>query len=84
MEAGQGLEVSGTFSRSESSTRMDMIFSNKTSVALNSFALQLNKNSFGLVPSESLQVPPLAPGQSFETSLRLLFFGNGKASIFAK
>ena len=38
---------------------------------MNSFALQLNKNSFGLVPSEGLQVPPLAPGQSFETSLRL-------------
>ena len=74
-EAGRGLEVCGTFSRSEGSTRMDMAFSNKTAnVAMNSFALQLNKNSFGLVPSEALQVPPLAPGQSFETSLRLGYF----------
>ena len=50
---------------------MDMTFSNKTAnVALNSFALQLNKNSFGLVPSEALRCSPLAPGQSIETSLR--------------
>ena len=51
-----------------------MTFSNKTAngVALNSFALQLNKNSFGLVPAEALQVPPLAPGQSFKTSLRFV------------
>ena len=50
---------------------MDMTFSNKTAnVALSSFALQLNKNSFGLVPSEALRCSPLAPGQSFETSLR--------------
>ena len=50
-----------------------MTFSNKTAnAALNSFALQLNKNSFGLVPAEALQVPPLAPGQSFETSLRFV------------
>ena len=70
-EAGQGLVVRGTFSRSGSATRMDMTFSNKTAnVALSSFALQLNKNSFGLVPSEALRCSPLAPGQSFETSLR--------------
>ena len=36
------------------------------------FAIQLNKNSFGLVPPQPLQVvSPLAPNQTYEASLPL-------------
>lgn len=36
---------------------------------LSGFAIQLNKNSFGLVPAAPLQVAPLQPSQSTEASL---------------
>lgn len=50
---------------------MDMIFTNKAMQAMSGFAIQLNKNSFGLVPSAPLQVGALQPAQSIEASLIL-------------
>ena len=38
---------------------------------MQNFALQLNKNSFGLVPAEALNVPNIASNQSFDVSLPL-------------
>jgi hypothetical protein len=35
------------------------------------FAVQFNKNSFGLAPASALAVPTLTPNQSIETSLAL-------------
>lgn len=49
---------------------MDMTFSNKAMQAMTGFAIQLNKNSFGLAPSAPLSISgPLQPGQSLETGL---------------
>lgn len=51
---------------------MDMTFTNKAMQPMGGFAIQLNKNSFGLTPTAPLQVPgPLAPGASIEASLAL-------------
>lgn len=48
---------------------MDMTFTNKAMQPMGGFAIQLNKNSFGLMPSAPLQVSaPLNPGQSIEIS----------------
>lgn len=38
---------------------------------LSGFAVQLNKNSFGLVPAAPLQAAPLQPSQTVEVSLIL-------------
>ena len=38
---------------------------------MQNFALQLNKNSFGLVPAQPLNVPNIASNQSFDVSLPL-------------
>jgi len=39
---------------------------------MSGFAIQFNKNSFGLMPAHPLQVPsPLAPNQSCDASLLL-------------
>lgn len=55
---------------------MDMTFTNKAMQPMGGFAIQLNKNSFGLAPAAPLQVPgPLNPGQSIETSLVLTTAG---------
>lgn len=38
---------------------------------MSGFAIQLNKNSFGLTPAAPLSVPPLQPSQSADASLQL-------------
>lgn len=70
-EKGKGLEVQGTFARRGGGIFMDMTFTNKAMQAMNGFAIQLNKNSFGLVPGAPLQVPSLPPSQTAEASLQL-------------
>lgn len=70
-EKGKGLEVQGTFARRGGHIYMDMTFTNKAMQAMNGFAIQLNKNSFGLVPGAPLQVPSLPPSQTAEASLQL-------------
>lgn len=70
-EKGKGLEVQGTFARRGGHVFMDMTFTNKAMQAMNGFAIQLNKNSFGMVPGAPLQVPSLPPSQTAEASLQL-------------
>ncbi|TKR77769.1 hypothetical protein L596_018682 [Steinernema carpocapsae] len=66
---GKGAQIDGTFSRRNGTIYMDMIFTNKAMQDLSGFAIQFNKNSFGLVPVENLNVPPVRPNQSVEVSL---------------
>lgn len=57
-----GLEISGTFTRRNGQLIMDMTLSNKAMAPMTGFAIQLNKNSFGLIPAQPLNVPlPLQP-----------------------
>lgn len=69
---GKGLEISGTFSRRNGQIFMDMTFSNKAMQAMTGFAVQFNKNSFGLTPAQPLQVQaPLQPNFPADVSLQL-------------
>lgn len=68
---GKGLEVAGSFSNRGGQVYMDLLFVNRSTQAMADFAIQFNKNSFGLAPSAALQVPTLAPNLSHETSLLL-------------
>uniref|UniRef100_A0A1I7XT09 AP complex subunit beta n=1 Tax=Heterorhabditis bacteriophora TaxID=37862 RepID=A0A1I7XT09_HETBA len=66
----KGMQLMGTFTRRGGRIYMDMTITNKAMQALSGFAIQLNKNSFGLTPAEALNVPtPIMPGQSFNVSL---------------
>ncbi|EDQ85070.1 uncharacterized protein MONBRDRAFT_12202 [Monosiga brevicollis MX1] len=67
--AGKGLEIKGTFARRGGQMFFDMTFRNGTSQAMGDFAIQLNKNSFGLSIASPLAVPTLAPSDTFDTSL---------------
>ncbi|MFH4974034.1 hypothetical protein AB6A40_000743 [Gnathostoma spinigerum] len=68
---GKGTQIEGTFSRHDGHIYMDMVFTNKAMQALSNFAIQFNKNSFGLIPSTVLQVPsPLYPNTSANVSLQ--------------
>ncbi|UJR36258.1 hypothetical protein I4U23_028988 [Adineta vaga] len=71
-QKGKGLEVSGTFARRNNQIVMEMDFSNKALQPMSDFALQLNRNSFGLTPAQPLQVTsPLLPNQTVSTQLVL-------------
>ncbi|CAF1348945.1 unnamed protein product, partial [Adineta ricciae] len=71
-QKGKGLEISGTFARRNNQIVMEMDFSNKSLQPMSDFALQLNRNSFGLIPAQPLQVTgPLFPNQTVSAQLVL-------------
>lgn len=73
---GKGLEISGTFSRKNGSVCMDFTFTNRAMQAMTDFAVQFNKNSFGLIPAQPLAVPaPLMPNQTVSATLQLNTMG---------
>nr|CAX73888.1 AP-1 complex subunit beta-1 (Adapter-related protein complex 1 beta-1 subunit)protein complex 1 beta large chain) [Schistosoma japonicum] len=75
---GKGLEIRGTFARKTSIAQvsMELTFTNNALTAMSGFAIQFNKNSFGLVPTQALNVPtPLLPRQSVNVSLPLATTG---------
>ncbi|XP_049879406.1 AP-1 complex subunit beta-1 [Pectinophora gossypiella] len=74
-DKGKGLEIWGTFTRQNGQPRMDMTFTNKAMQAMSGFAIQLNKNSFGVFPLGGLSVGALAAGASAEATLQLATTG---------
>ncbi|XP_035206561.1 AP-1 complex subunit beta-1-like isoform X2 [Stegodyphus dumicola] len=73
---GKGLEITGTFTVRNSQIYMEMTFFNKAMQAMGGFAIQFNKNSFGIAPAQPLQVPaPLLPNTSADVSLPLNTMG---------
>ncbi|XP_061585150.1 AP-1 complex subunit beta-1 isoform X4 [Cololabis saira] len=72
----KGLEISGTFARRAGVIQMELTFTNKAMTVMSDFAVQFNKNSFGLAPAAPLQVlTPLSPNQTIEVSLPLSTVG---------
>uniref|UniRef100_A0A672ZFC0 AP complex subunit beta n=1 Tax=Sphaeramia orbicularis TaxID=375764 RepID=A0A672ZFC0_9TELE len=72
----KGLEISGTFSRRQGHMYMDMTFTNKALQHMTDFAIQFNKNSFGVIPTSPLPIhTPLMPSQSIDISLPLNTIG---------
>ncbi|XP_059165905.1 AP-1 complex subunit beta-1-like isoform X2 [Physella acuta] len=69
---GKGMEITGTFARRNKQIYMELTFTNKAMQPMLGFAIQFNKNSFGLQPASPLQLQsPLPPNQSASTSLPL-------------
>ncbi|XP_073696394.1 AP-1 complex subunit beta-1 isoform X3 [Garra rufa] len=68
----KGLEISGTFARRGGIIQMDLSLTNKAMSVMTDFAIQFNRNSFGLAPAGPLQVlTPLSPNQTIDVSLPL-------------
>lgn len=75
-DKGKGMEIWGTFSRKNGQVSMDFTFTNKAMQPMAGFAIQLNKNSFGLTTARPLQVlTPLPPGVTHECSLPMVTTG---------
>ncbi|WAR01329.1 AP1B1-like protein [Mya arenaria] len=49
---GKGLEITGTFARKNNQINMELTFTNKAMQPMSGFAVQFNKNSFGLMPAQ--------------------------------
>ncbi|KAE8292164.1 AP-1 complex subunit beta-1 [Larimichthys crocea] len=72
----KGLEISGTFARRAGVIQMEMTLTNKAMSVMTDFAIQFNRNSFGLAPAGPLQIlTPLSPNQSIEAALPLSTVG---------
>jgi len=66
---GKGLEISGSWCLKNNQIHMEMTFSNKAMQAMQGFGIQLNKNSFGVVAAQPLNIPLLNAGQTLDLSL---------------
>ncbi|KAJ2800080.1 hypothetical protein H4R21_003314 [Coemansia helicoidea] len=75
----QGLEILGTFARRNGQMQMDLSFGNKSGAAIGDFAIQFNKNTFGIMPSAPLGLGPVPPMSAVETSLPLAVGGPAMA-----
>ncbi|KAJ1720990.1 hypothetical protein LPJ53_004423 [Coemansia erecta] len=76
----QGLEILGTFARrTGGKIQMEMSFANKSSMPISDFAIQFNKNTYGLTPSGSLGVGTVAPMHSVDVTLPLTLGGPAQA-----
>mmetsp|Transcript_10468 Transcript_10468/g.36822 ORF Transcript_10468/g.36822 Transcript_10468/m.36822 type:complete len:899 (-) Transcript_10468:312-3008(-) len=75
-QAGQtgktGFTAMTTIVREGGQMKLNMTFTNSSPVPLNSFAIQVNKNPFGLAPAQQLVVPDIAPGSTAEASLPMV------------
>ncbi|XP_039247587.2 AP-1 complex subunit beta-1-like [Styela clava] len=67
----KGMEIHGTFQRRKNQIMMDLTFTNKAMQAMSGFAIQFNKNSFGLSPAQPLNIQLINPNQSAEVSIPL-------------
>merc|ERR1740129_1862369 len=72
---GKGLEISGSWSLKNNMVTMELTLENKAMQAMNTFAVQLNKNSFGLAPQQQINVPILNAGQTLDVSLPMTCTG---------
>ncbi len=56
---GKGMEITGTFARRGGNVFIDMTIANRSLQAMGDFAVQFNKNSFGLAPAGTTPSPSL-------------------------
>jgi len=67
-----GFAVSACLCRQSSAMQLQMSFVNASPAPLTGFAIQVNKNPFGIGPGQALQVPDIAPNASADVSLPML------------
>lgn len=67
-----GFGVTSILVREQGNVALKMTFSNSSPGPLSGFAIQVNKNPFGIGPSGPLQVADIAPGSSAEVSLPMV------------
>jgi AP-1 complex subunit beta-1 len=74
-QAGQngkvGCGVQAALARKDGGIQLSLTFSNSSQMVINGFAIQVNKNPFGISPATALQVPDLMPGSSVDITVAM-------------
>ncbi|KAJ2847342.1 AP-1 complex subunit beta, partial [Coemansia erecta] len=78
-QQAQGLEILGTFARRAGQIQMEMSFANKSAVPISDFAIQFNKNTYGLMPQAPLSAATVMPMSAIDVSLPLTMGGPAMA-----
>jgi len=78
VDKGKGIQISGGFSRRQGRIYLDLVFTNQTATPLSGFAIQFNRNTFGLTPAENLNINVVNPGQTLHYPLQVAT--NGQVS----
>jgi AP-1 complex subunit beta-1 len=75
------LGVVAALVRHSGNIQLQLTLSNVTQATINGFAIQVNKNPFGLGPGAQLVVPDLVPGSTVDTTLAMMpgILANGGA-----
>ena len=68
-EKGRGMEVHGLFARRDKQVFFDLTFINRGADVLSQFAIQFNKNNFGVTAPQQIPIASLAPNQAADASL---------------
>lgn len=66
-----GFGVMAVLARQGGQIKLLMTLQNSSQVPISGFAIQVNKNPFGIGPAQPMQVPDIAPGTSAETALAM-------------
>lgn len=68
-----GFGVMACLQSQNGSLQLSMTFSNTSAAPISGFAIQVNKNTFGIAPGSALSVPDISPGGSAEVSLPMSY-----------
>ncbi|KAJ2530167.1 hypothetical protein IWW43_004480, partial [Coemansia sp. RSA 1935] len=71
----QGLEIIGAFARRNGRVQLEMSLTNRGMTDLTDFAIQFNKNTYGIMPGSALGVSCVPSGRSTEIALPLVVGG---------
>ncbi|KAJ2483092.1 hypothetical protein IWW56_000612 [Coemansia sp. RSA 2131] len=71
----QGLEIIGAFARRSGRVQLEMSLTNRGVTDLTDFAIQFNKNTYGIMPGSALGVSCVPSGRSTEIALPLVVGG---------
>jgi len=71
-EKGDGMELSAAFVKDNGRMYMELTCTNRGAVPLSDFAMQYNKNAYGLTPECAPALGVVSPGQSADARVPIL------------
>ena len=71
-ERGDGMEIAGAFTKEGGQMYMELTATNRGAVVLSDFAMQYNKNAYGLTPACAPAFGAVPPGQSADARVLIL------------
>jgi len=75
-DQGRGIQIAGGFTRREGKIALDVTITNYTQAVVGNFAIQFDKNTYGLAPvSTAIPINQLGPGQTADAPIYIAATG---------